>query len=191
MGTLEKAAKKRRTKENVQNAVLGIVAAAGVITASAIALPLLAGIAGIAKQSGYRIRYQAKTAAGRLTAKGLLKYDRGRRVYEITDAGHRRIALEHARTGQPARAKRHWDKRYRLVMFDIPEKRRNLRRRLRALMTDFGFLRLQDSVWISPYDCEDLIALVKAELHIGKDVLYAVVDQLEHDTWVRAHFKLP
>ena len=75
-------------------------------------------------------------------------------------------------------------------MLDIPEYRRKTRSRLRALMNDFGFLRLQDSVWVSPYDCEDLISLVKAELKVGKDILYAVVDQIENDSWIKKHFGL-
>ena len=187
---MEEQTKKRRRKDNIQNAVLGIVATVGAVAVGALAAPLLAGIGGIAKQSGYRIRYQTKTAAGRLVQKGFLRYDRQRRVYEITESGRRRVELEHAKATKPARTKRRWDGRYRLVMFDIPERRRNVRARLRMLMGEFGFLRLQDSVWISPYDCEDLVALIKAELRIGKDVLYAVVDQMENDTWVKEHFEI-
>lgn len=57
-------------------------------------------------------------------------------------------------------------------------------------MRDFGFLRIQDSVWLSPYDCEELIALVKAELRLGKDVLYAIVEEIENDGWIKKHFNL-
>jgi len=58
------------------------------------------------------------------------------------------------------------------------------------MMLDFGFLRVQYSVWVSPYDCEELIALVKAELRLGKDVLYVVVEQIENDGWIKKHFQL-
>jgi hypothetical protein len=36
-------------------------------------------------------------------------------------------------------------------------------------------------VWLYPYDCEDVIVLLKADLKIGKDVLYMIVDELEFD----------
>ena len=57
-------------------------------------------------------------------------------------------------------------------------------------MSECGFLCIQKSVWISPYDCEELVALVKAELRIGKDALYVIVDSIENDGWIKKHFKL-
>lgn len=53
-----------------------------------------------------------------------------------------------------------------------------------------GFVRLQDSVWVYPYDCEDLITLLKADLKVGKDVLYVVADRIEYDQPLRTLFDL-
>ena len=53
-----------------------------------------------------------------------------------------------------------------------------------------GFVRLQDSVWVYPYDCEDLIVLLKADFKIGKDVLYMIVDELQGDWERRKEFGL-
>ena len=53
-----------------------------------------------------------------------------------------------------------------------------------------GFVRLQDSVWVYPYDCEDLITLLKADFRVGKDVLYLIVDSIENDKYLRAEFNL-
>ena len=53
---------------------------------------------------------------------------------------------------------------------------------------NIGFMRLQDSVWIYPYDCEDLIALFKADSKIGKDILYMIVEALEYDEPVKSYF---
>ena len=83
-----------------------------------------------------------------------------------------------------------WDGRWRVVLFDIPERRRGARNRLRVFMQEYGFVRLQDSVWIYPYDCEDLIALAKANFRIGVDALYMIVEQLERDKYLREHFGL-
>ena len=57
-------------------------------------------------------------------------------------------------------------------------------------MQEYGFVRLQDSVWIYPYDCEDLIALAKANFRIGVDVLYMIVERLDCDKHLREHFGL-
>ena len=53
-----------------------------------------------------------------------------------------------------------------------------------------GFMRLQDSVWIYPYDCEDLLTLLKADFKVGRDMLYMVVDQLEYDVSLKVRFGL-
>ena len=58
-------------------------------------------------------------------------------------------------------------------------------------MKEVGFVCLQDSVWVYPYDCEEFMALLKAELRVGKDVLYAIVERIENDKTIRTHFKLP
>lgn len=55
---------------------------------------------------------------------------------------------------------------------------------------EIGFIRLQDSVWIYPYDCEDLLTLLKADLKVGKDLLYMIVDSLEGDAKIRLFFGL-
>ena len=57
-------------------------------------------------------------------------------------------------------------------------------------MRESGFLCIQGSVWVYPYDCEDLVALLKADLHIGKDVLYTIVEKIENDAWIKKHFNL-
>jgi len=192
MARIEEKARKRRKKENIQRLVLQAVAVTGIVTLSALTLPLLMGAGMVAKQAGYRIRYRAKTAVGRLAAQGYVKFveKNGKKHIEITEAGKRFIEIERARALAPARKKRRWDKRYRLVMFDIPQERKTTRDRLRHLMQDFGFLRLQYSVWISPYDCEELVALVKADLRLGKDVVYAIAEEVENDGWIKRHFEL-
>lgn len=53
-----------------------------------------------------------------------------------------------------------------------------------------GFVRLQDSVWVYPYDCEDFINLIKTDFKIGKDLLYIVADKIEGDKSLVKFFKL-
>ena len=100
------------------------------------------------------------------------------------------IAIEQAQASLSIKQKRRWDKRYRMVIFDIPQSRRGTRDRLRSLMRAAGFYRLQQSVWVHPYDCEELITLVKAELRVGGSVLYAIVEEIENDVRIKDHFGL-
>ena len=55
----------------------------------------------------------------------------------------------------------HWDKKWRIISFDIPEKYRKIRRYLREYLYLLGFKPIQQSLWISPqkikfYDIEAL-----------------------------------
>lgn len=48
-----------------------------------------------------------------------------------------------------------WDGRWRIVTFDIPVKKSNVRDRLRYKLKELGFGMLQQSIWISPHKIED------------------------------------
>ncbi|MBI2022576.1 CRISPR-associated endonuclease Cas2 [Candidatus Daviesbacteria bacterium] len=50
-----------------------------------------------------------------------------------------------------------WDGIWRLVIFDVPEKKRAARDLLRSLLKQWGFIRWQNSVWASKKDCAKLI----------------------------------
>lgn len=186
---MEKRARKRRKRANIQKTVLSVLAISGALTISAMAPNMMQALPHLMGKEKYRLIFNTKTAVGRLFVKGYVKKN-ARGLLEITEKGKRYLELEQARLTAPVAQRRRWDKRYRLVMFDIPQKRRVVRDRLRLLMGQFGFMRLQDSVWVTPYDCEELIALVKAELRVGNDVLYAIVDQIGNEARIKEHFNL-
>ena len=77
-----------------------------------------------------------------------------------------------------------------MLIFDIKEQRRYGRDRLRLILKQIGFKQVQRSVWVYPYDCEDLMALLKADLKLGISVLYMVVEHIENDKHLRAQFAL-
>src|SRR3989344_2885515 len=192
MGVIEQKAKRERQWGTFQQALLAAVAVGGVVCVAA-TIPnvaqLLRFFPGYKKGAGFN--YQAKTALGRLAAKGLVMFvEKDRKHYaRITEKGELILQMETERT--VIAKKKKWDRRWRVVIFDIPERRKSVRASLRRFMNEYGFVRLQDSVWIYPYDCEDLIALAKANFRVGADVLYMIVERLEHDKHLREHFKLP
>lgn len=84
-----------------------------------------------------------------------------------------------------------WDGRWRVIFFDIREKRRSVREQLRSLLRGAGFVRLQDSVWVYPYPCDEFVALVRAHLASGVGELRVVVaEAIESDRVLREHFNL-
>lgn len=191
MGQLETASRARKKKRDIQRAVLATIAIPGIIAFAAVAGNAIQLLDYLPKEK-YNLRFQTKSAAGRLVAKGYANWVEkdGKKFLRITPKGCRALSFEQAKVVLKNQKKK-WDGRWRMIVFDVPERRRAVRSRLRAVMQEIGFIRLQDSVWVYPYDCEDFVALLKAELKIGKDVLYAIVDTIEHDKGIRQYFKLP
>ena len=54
-----------------------------------------------------------------------------------------------------------WDKKWRILMFDIPENVRLKREALRGKLKQLKFTMIQKSVWIHPYPCKDEVILLQ------------------------------
>ena len=192
MGKLEAEARIDRRKGYFQEAVLGTIAVAGILAVMMVAPGVLQLLGGFGSRKK-RLAEQSLSALTRLAYRGHIVFEErdGRKYVRITPEGQRALAIQQQKALLQTKAKRRWDRRYRVVIFDIPVYRKGVRDKLRRAMKESGFLQIQQSVWLHPYDCEDLIALIKAELHIGKDVSYMIVEKIERDEWIRKHFKLP
>jgi len=116
--------------------------------------------------------------------------ERGQRKVILTKKGNTAIGTIYAseyRIPEPV----FWDGKWRIIMFDIREKRRKIRLRLRMLLSGAGFVRLQDSVWVHPYPCDEFIGLVRAHLKSGTgEMLSFVAEALESDRRLREYFHL-
>lgn len=187
MGSIERNVQARVRKQNIRHAVLSTVAAVGII-AVAMAAPNTLQLLKYAP--GMRSRYASRTKRSieRLIEQGYLSLD-GRHMLRLTKSGESlmaRLAVGSAKYKPPEK----WDWRWRIVTFDISEKRKVARNRLRNMLKVIGFSKLQSSVWIYPYDCEDLVQLIKTDFALGREVLYIVTEDIEGDARLRRHFKL-
>jgi len=72
-----------------------------------------------------------------------------------------------------------WDKKWRLVIFDVPKDKKNLRDIIRQRLKKIGFYQLQKSVFIFPYDCLEQIKALKYIYSIGSYLQYLVVESIE------------
>jgi len=139
------------------------------------------------KDTGKRKTHSINVSRERLIKKGLIKNRNG--FLELTGKGERvleSIENRHYKIKKPRR----WDQKWRIIIFDIPTCKNKLRDQTRLTLKAVGFVKLQDSVWVYPYNCEDLINLIKADFKIGKDLLYIVADKIENDLKLRKHFEL-
>jgi hypothetical protein len=185
MGKLEEGSRKRTRRANIKKLVLASAAVAGGISVSLVAPGVLGAMGKLGLIPSARQLEIIKRSRSRLVVRGLLTYQDN--LLHLTPRGEkvlRRLELCDFRLQRPKR----WDYKWRVLIFDIPERRKSLRPKIRYTLKAIGFVRLQDSVWVYPYDCEDLITLLKADFKIGKDLLYLIVDSIENDASLKNHF---
>jgi hypothetical protein len=187
MGVIEKKGRKRARKRNLQEILLRSIAAAGIVGLAVVAPSMPAALHKLGLIPGRNDVGNISRARKKLLSDGCIFYEGP--YTRLTDKGRRRLELIQAREILLEKS-HHWDGRWRVLIFDIPEYRKHVRDKTRELIRSFGFEPLQKSVWIYPYPCEDLIVLLKAELKIGKDMLYMIVDELEMDGDLRKKFGL-
>ncbi len=194
MGVMEKEAKSRLRRMQVEQAVLATIAVAGILSVAALA----PGAARLFKHidphwlSKRDPRRRLRETVSKLKRKGLIEFQeqKGKKVLLLTKKGQQ-VADSVWREDFRLKKPRRWDGRWRLVIFDIRENKRGMRDKIRILLSRIGFLRLQNSVWVYPYDCEEVITLLKTDLKVGRAVLYVIADAIEFDKPIRQHFKLP
>ena len=191
MAKLEEEARKIRRMGMVQQAILATVAISGIIAVGLVApkaLEILGRVPAVRRQFMYR----SGNILSDMAKEGYVTFEekKGARFARITPEGKAALMRRGSLMFNALQRPRRWDKRWRVIIFDIPEYRRVTRDALRKMMQSFGFYRLQDSVWVYPYDCEDVVALAKAELKIGASVLYMVVEKIENDQRLKEEFLL-
>ena len=118
---------------------------------------------------------------------GLLRWNK--RFLELTAKGKEKLR-EWKRCEYKILCPEKWDGKWRVLIFDIPEKQKHLRNKVRVTLWAIGFKHLQHSVWVYPHDCEDFVSLLKADFKIGKNLLYVIVEAIENDRVLRDYFEV-
>jgi len=83
-----------------------------------------------------------------------------------------------------------WDGKWRIVVFDIPEKLRWGRDALRAKLKELGFYELQKSVFVFPYECQDEIEFITEFFNLRKYVRFGVLESIDNELHLKKIFKL-
>jgi phenylacetic acid degradation operon negative regulatory protein len=191
---MRKAAKQKTTTRErmgtVSQTILSVIGGAGLLGVAVLA-PQVAGALEVMRPGTIRNDYIDRSLT-RLVKQDLIKFvvKDGRKYLKVTDKGNERL-LKY-KLGQITIKKPFiWDGRWRMVMFDIKENRRRLRDELRAQLVFLGFTQVQKSVWVYPYDSEEVVVLLKSNFNLGREVLYVLADRLEGDKYLRKKYKLP
>lgn len=187
MGKIEERSRKRSNRKHLQKLILETIADVGMLSVALVAPNVTKAMHKLGLVPQRRQSEYVSSSASKLVKRGLLFYD-GKR-YCMTSKGENVLRQWQFADFKLEKPKK-WDRKWRVIIFDIPEKKRKIRDQVRTLFKSAGFYLLQDSVWVYPYDCEDILTLLKSDLGVGKNILYLIVDELENDKHLREFFDL-
>jgi len=164
----------------------------------ALTLAMLSPIGGpkiakaLLKQLKYKIQ-QLRNSAYYLKKRGLVEFaseDNKGITIRITNNGEKYLKtfdIDNMILARPVV----WDKKWRLVVFDIPEKHKKAREALRRKLKDLNLVRLQDSVWVTPYPFDDEIRFLREIFNIPFNVDVFITDDLRHhEIKLKKYFEL-
>ena len=126
------------------------------------------------------------TTITRLTKRGLIKKTQreGQEFLELTKKG----ILEILATKMLCDTKKPWDGKWRVAIFDIPEVAHHIRDEIRRFLKKSGFIKLQASVYITPYTLTKEAVEYLNGSGLKKYIRFLRVDECDDDHDLRGHF---
>jgi len=88
------------------------------------------------------------------------------------------------------KSRKHWDGKWRLVMYDLPIRFKRARNAFRWKLKDLGFFQFQKSAWIFPYPCEEELSFVADFFGVQKYVEILEVNKISNEAKLKSHFGL-
>lgn len=83
-----------------------------------------------------------------------------------------------------------WDNKWRIVIFDIPERIRQGRNALREKLKELGFRELQKSVFVFPFECRNELEFIIEFFNLRPYVRHGVLENIDNNLHLRKLFKL-
>jgi len=110
-------------------------------------------------------------------------------ILSITEKGKKKL-LEYNIDDMKIKKPEKWDKKWRIVSFDIPEKRKKAREALREKLKDFDFYPLQKSLFVYPFPCKDEIDFIAEIFQIQNNITYFEALEINNEHKIRKYFDL-
>lgn len=84
-----------------------------------------------------------------------------------------------------------WDKKWRVLIFDIREKHKLKREALRGKLKELGLYKLQDSVWTCPYSFQKEVKILRNFFQLTQDEMKIITaSNIEDDERIKSFFGL-
>ena len=84
----------------------------------------------------------------------------------------------------------YWDKKWRVVMFDVPENLKGVRDALRMHFKNMGFSEFQKSVFVHPYPCASEIEYIMEFYNARRHIRFMTATDIDNAPELIRHFHL-
>jgi DNA-binding transcriptional regulator PaaX len=115
---------------------------------------------------------------------------KGGQVTVVLEAIGKQRALEYELDGMTIPTPKKWDKKWRIVAFDIPDKKKSARRALKAKLDQLGFIQFQESVYIYPYPCEKELRYLCSIYGLNNYIKFILAEQIDGQDNLQHTYKL-
>ena len=107
----------------------------------------------------------------------------------LTNDGKKKI-IRFSLDSMEIKKPKQWDRLWRLVVFDIPEKKRHGRRALAEKLKELRFYPVQKSVFIHPFECKDEIDFITEIFNLASYVRFFTVKETDIELDLKNRFRL-
>lgn len=83
-----------------------------------------------------------------------------------------------------------WNRKWHMVLFDIPVKKSKQRNAFRARLKELGLVLYQHSVWVHPYPLEETVRTISEFYQISDCVLFAIAEEINGEKKLKQKFNL-
>ena len=115
-----------------------------------------------------------------------IKEENGIPQVKITEFGKKRLLvydLEKIHLSETS-----WDGKWRLIIYDVKKAKRVNSETFRRTLLKLNLLKLQKSVYLTPFKCEDEIEYLRQLFDIGTEVQILTVGKLENEVAYKSYF---
>lgn len=175
----------------------------GTLVAASILAPGLGAAAGVVMRAKKKHEWQESQKAwkkfnSKLLKRNLrrlqeqkvieIKKEKGKEIIKLTQKGHTKY-LKFKLEELSLKGKK-WDGKWRLVLYDISKLKKTNQENFRRMLKQMNFWPLQESVYLTPYECREEIEYLREYFNLGEEVLLLEVSKMENEIYYKQYFGL-
>lgn len=181
----------KTTRNEIAKEILQVIGAVGLIGVALAAPNFIGALTQYRKFKKIYKNQQIKRSLLSMEKRGLVSMGKegDRLVIKLTKNGKQKL-LKYKIEDMKIKPQKKWDRKWRLVIFDIPVDYSQARGEFTRKLKEIGFRLLQKSVWVCPYPCEDEIDFLKEVYNIYPFVRVITAEKIDIKHDLIKYFKL-